>query len=92
MEYVSLDEDSHLPDGVTPVPAGCERDGLRKLHFATASVAKTFLDGIFGSRGDEGMIVVPGKWGDHLGGVMVAYGGREILVKERGKVLCWNKA
>jgi hypothetical protein len=37
------------------------------------------------------MIVVPGKYGEHLGGVMVAYGGREIVDKEMGEVLCWKK-
>ena len=91
MEYVPLDEDDSIPQGRTPVPAGCESDGLRKLYFATASVPRTFLDGLFGNRGEDGMIVVPGKWGEHLGGVMVAYGEREILVKECGKVLCWKK-
>jgi len=37
------------------------------------------------------MIVVPGKYGEHLGGVMVAYGGREGMVKEGGSILCWKK-
>ena len=91
MEYVTLVEENSLPEGYTAVPAGCERNGLDKLYFATASVPKTFLGGLFGNRGEEGMIVVPGKWGKELGGVMVAYGGREILVKEGGKVLCWKE-
>jgi hypothetical protein len=91
MEYVPLEEDCTLPEGYTPVPAGCESDGLRKLYFGTATVPRTFLDGLFGNRGDEGMIVVPGKYGEHLGGVMVAYGGREIVDKETGQVLCWKK-
>lgn len=91
MEYVPLDEDGDVPEGRIPVPAGCESDGLRKLYFATAFVPRTFLDGLFGNRGDEGMIEVPGKWGKHLGGVMVAYGGREITVKENGDILCWKK-
>jgi hypothetical protein len=91
MEYVPLDENCTLPKEFTPIPAGCESDGLRKLYFAAASVPRTFLDGLFGNRGEEGMIVVPGKWGEHLGGVMVAYGGREVLVKEGGDILCWKK-
>ena len=91
MEYVSLDENDNLPRHAEPVPAGCENDGLRKLYFATAKVGRTFLDGLFGNRGEEGLIEVPGKWGKHLGGVMVAYGEREILVEEGGKVLCWKK-
>jgi hypothetical protein len=90
MEYVPLDNNNKVPKGRTPVPAGCESDGLRKLYFATAPVPRTRLDGWFGARGDEGMIVVPGKWGEHLGGVMVAYDEREILVEEGGKVLCWK--
>jgi hypothetical protein len=91
MEYVPLIDEETLPNGVTPVPAGCERDGLRKLYFATARVPRTFLDGIFGGDDDDSKIVVPGKWGEHLGGVMVAYGGREITVKEGGEVLCWKR-
>ena len=91
MEYILLDEDNNLPDGYTPVSAGCENDGLRKLYFATGNVPRTFLDGLFGNRGAEGVIEVPGKWGPHLGGVMVAFGEREIFVEENGKVLCWKK-
>lgn len=91
MEYIPLNEEDDLPQGCAPVPAGCESDGLRKLYFATAKVSKTLLDGLFGNRGEAGMIEVPGKWGEHLGGVMVAYGGREVLVREGGKVLCWKK-
>jgi hypothetical protein len=91
MEYLSLDLNDELPDGAELVPAGCESDGLRKLYFATAKVGRTFLDGLFGNRGQDGLIEVPGKWGKHLGGVMVAYDGREIVVKEGGKVLCWKK-
>jgi len=89
MEYVPLESKISLPQGYEPVPAGCENDGLRKLYFATAFVPKTFLDSWLG--GDEGSIEVPGKWGPHLGGVMVAYGEREVLVTEGGKVLCWKK-
>ena len=89
MEYVPLDGDGCIPPGRTPVPAGCESDGLQKLYFATASVPRTFIDGLFGNRGEK--VVVPGKWGEHLGGVMVAYGEREVLVEEGGKVLCWKK-
>jgi hypothetical protein len=44
MEYVPLEEDGGLPEGYTPIPAGCESDGLRKLYFATATVHRTFLD------------------------------------------------
>ena len=88
MEYVPLDEDDQIPEGRTPVPAGCEKDGLRKLYFATGLVPKTFLDSVFNP---EKLIEVPGKWGEHLGGVMVAYGEREVLVREGGKVLCWKK-
>jgi hypothetical protein len=88
MEYVPLDEDDKVPEGHTPVPAGCESDGLRKLYFASAAVHKTFFDGLFGT---ENLIEVPGKWGEHLGGVMIAYDEREILIKEGGKVLCWKK-
>ena len=91
MEYVPLDDDGDIPDGYVPIPAGCERDGLRKLYFATAVIAKTFLDGIFGVRGEAGTIEVPGKWGEHLGGVLVPYGEREVLVKHCGKVLCWKR-
>jgi hypothetical protein len=91
MRYIPLTDELELPDGFTPVPAGCEKDGLRKLYFASAMVPRTFFDGLFGNRGDEGMICVPGKWGEHLGGVMVAYGGREITVKDNGDVLCWRK-
>jgi hypothetical protein len=87
MEYVPLDDDQ-IPEGRTPVPAGCEMDGLRKLYFASAMVHKTFLDGILSN---QKYIEVPGKWGAHLGGVMVAYDEREILVHEGGKVLCWKK-
>ena len=86
MEYVPVDD---IPAGYAPIVAGCESDGLRKLYFATASVPRTFLDGLFGGTGD--MIDVPGKYGEHLGGVMVAYGGREVLVKEGGSILCWKK-
>jgi hypothetical protein len=91
MEYVALTENDEIPEGHTPVAAGCETNGLEKLYFAIASVPRTFFDSIFGARGDEGTIIVPGKWGEHLGGVMVPFGGREIVVKEGGKVLCWRK-
>ena len=91
MEYVILTDDGDLPDGRIPVPAGYESDGLRKLYFATAKVPRTFLDKFFGGGEEEGMIVVPGKWGGHLGGVMVAYGGSEVVVKDNGAVLCWKR-
>ena len=91
MEYVELMEDNTIPEGRQPVPAGCEKDGLRKLYFATGIISKTFLDALFGSRGDEGLIQVPGKWGPHLPGVHVAYGGREVVDKDCGSVLCWKK-
>lgn len=88
MEYVPLDEDDKVPEGHTPVPAGCERDGLRKLYFASGRVYKSFLDSILSN---EKRIEVPGKWGQHLGGVMVAYDEKEIVIKEGGKILCWKK-
>ena len=88
MEYVPLDEDHQIPEGHTPVPAGCEMDGLRKLYFASGMVHRTILDSVFNPGK---LIEVPGKWGEHLGGVMVAYDEREILIEEGGKVLCWKK-
>ena len=91
MEYVPLDENNSIPDGRTPVPGGCEYDGLRKLYFASALVPKSFLDSLFGMGDAESKIVVPGKWGKELGGVMVAYGDKEILVKRGGSVLCWKR-
>jgi len=91
MEYIRLDHNDKIPEGYDPVPAGCEADGQRKLYFASAKVPKTFFDGLFGNRGDEGMIEVPGKWGEHLGGVMVAYDEKETVVKQGGKVLCWKR-
>jgi hypothetical protein len=91
MEYVPLFDDNTLPEDCEPVPAGCEKDGLRKLYFGLGRIPKTLFDGIFGNRGEEGLIEVPGKWGSHLGGVFVAYGGREATDKTYGKVLCWKK-
>ena len=38
---------------------------------------------------DDDKVLVPGKTGDHLGAVLVAYGESEAEVK-RGDVLCWK--
>jgi hypothetical protein len=91
MEYIALEDGHKLPEGREPVPAGCEKDGIQKLYFASGRVGKTLLDYLSRSRGDKGLIEVPGKWGKHLGGVRLPYGGLEIIDNKYGKVLCWKK-
>jgi len=90
MEYVPLTNEGKIPSGRVPVPAGCEYDGQRKLYFATARVPKTSssLERFLGVEPDD-KITVPGKWGEHLGAVHVAYGDHEWEEKH-GEVLCWK--
>jgi len=89
MEYVPLDDDGKVPEGRVPVPGGCEFDGHRKLYYATGKVAKSKFLRLFGTDEDD-LILVPGKWGEHLGAVMVAYGESELVVHDGGAVLCWK--
>jgi len=90
MEYVPLTTDARIPEGRIPVPAGCESDGQRKLYFAAAEVSRnsSAIGRFFGVEDDD-KVLVPGKWGDHLGAVHVAYGESEVEVKH-GDVLCWK--
>jgi hypothetical protein len=90
MEYVPLTKEGKVPAGRVLVPAGCEQDGQRKLYFATARVPKnsSALERFLGVE-PEDKIIVPGKWGEHLVAVHVAYGLHEFEEKE-GSVLCWK--
>jgi len=88
MEYVPLDENGKIPEGRVPFPGGCEYDRINKLYFASGKVPKagcSFATMFWGET-----IEVPGKWGEHLGGVLVPYGEDEVTATD-GAVLCWKK-
>jgi hypothetical protein len=87
MEYVplvSVGKGHVLPPGREPVSGGHEADGVRKLYFAVGKAEGLVPQGRLGSLG------FPGKWGEHLDGVKIPYGGREITDRLHGAVLCWK--
>ncbi|GJE88738.1 hypothetical protein PsYK624_048210 [Phanerochaete sordida] len=62
-----------VPPGRRPVEGGYEDHG-GKLYHALAQVSG---------------VEVPGKTGEHLGACNVAFGGREVAIKDY-KILCWK--
>jgi len=63
-----------VPAGRRPVDGGYEENGEKLYH------AAAIINGV----------EVPGKTGRHLGGVNIAFGGREHVVTHQYKILCWR--
>ncbi|VDC06810.1 unnamed protein product [Peniophora sp. CBMAI 1063] len=64
-----------LPIGLQPVEGGYDK-GDRRLYHATHD-----FDGH----------TVPGKTGEHLGGALFPYGGKERSITHGYKILCWTR-
>ncbi|KAH9037893.1 hypothetical protein EDB85DRAFT_1935162 [Lactarius pseudohatsudake] len=63
-----------VPPGRRPVKGGFEKSGLELYH------AVAVVNGVR----------VPGKTNAHLSGCNVAFGGVELVVREKYEILCWK--
>ncbi|KAL8286982.1 hypothetical protein RQP46_003988 [Phenoliferia psychrophenolica] len=75
MEWVSA-YDGRIPSGRRPVDGGCEENGDRLYH------ALIHMPDHFNFH-------IPAKTGEHLRGAHAPFGGKELVLHNNYKILCW---